>query len=128
MAPVGDLVRGFEQKISDSGTAVEMYMKCKPDSEESRAQYVKASPQALLPVTFPTLIVYGDADKDVPTAYLEPYAKEAQAGAPELVSLVCVPGVGHFEIVNAAHAAFLEGAVPAAAALLDRHVDAGAAA
>merc|ERR1712203_1133090 len=65
-APVADLMKGHEMRVSDEGNAVELYMKCKPDADGGLLEYQKASPAALLPLSFPLLVVQGDSDADVP--------------------------------------------------------------
>ena len=39
-----------------------------------------------LPVTFPLLLAFGDADTDVPPALVRSYAEQATASAPEMVT------------------------------------------
>ena len=41
-----------------------------------------------LPVTFPLLLAYGDADADVPPLLVRSYAEQAKASAPEMVTTV----------------------------------------
>jgi dipeptidyl aminopeptidase/acylaminoacyl peptidase len=49
------------------GDAVELYMKCKPDSEENIQKYKEASPIHRLPTNdVPMILVTGQGDKDVP--------------------------------------------------------------
>mmetsp|Transcript_90200 Transcript_90200/g.291601 ORF Transcript_90200/g.291601 Transcript_90200/m.291601 type:complete len:315 (-) Transcript_90200:61-1005(-) len=124
LAPVADLVLGHELRVSDEGDAVELYMKCKPDDEEGRERYAQASPAVLLPVTFPTVVAYGDADSHVPPELVSSYAKSASTGAPDLVREVCVPGIDHFDVVNAGSDAWKGHIVPALAALLETHLGA----
>eukprot|EP00435_Cladocopium_sp_Y103_P031635 s3333_g8.t1 len=125
-APVADLVKGFEMKVSDEGDAVELYMKQPPTS--GLEEYRKASPAALLPVTFPLLLAYGDADADVQPALVRSYAEQATASAPELVTTVEIPGADHFHIVNAESEAWRQAIVPALAKLVGVHFSAAAAA
>lgn len=125
-APVADLVKGFEMKVSDEGDAVELYMKQSP--AEGLEEYRKASPAALLPVTFPLLLAFGDADTDVPPALVRSYAEQATASAPEMVTTVEIPGADHFHIVNADSEAWRQAVVPALAKIVGVHFDASAAA
>ncbi|CAJ1341187.1 unnamed protein product [Effrenium voratum] len=120
-APVADLVLGHELKVSDEGDAVELYMKQAPTSPEALAEYRKASPAALLPVSFPLLVAFGDADKDVPPDLVRSYAKAAASSAPSLVSVLEIPGADHFDVVNAGSAAWLGHVVPGLGTLLEAH-------
>jgi len=111
-APVADLVKGHELRVSDEGDAVELYMKMKPDSE-GIAEYNKASPSALLPVTFPLCVVFGDADVDVPPELVRAYAQQAKSSAPELVSIVEIAEADHFDVVNASSECWSQHVIPA---------------
>lgn len=111
LAPVADLARGHEMKISDEGDAVELYMKCTP--AEAPEAYARASPSALLPVKFPLLVVFGSEDKDVPPDLVRGYADAALKASPDLVSVLEVPGSDHFDIVNGGSSAWLEQIAPA---------------
>mmetsp|Transcript_95296 Transcript_95296/g.307587 ORF Transcript_95296/g.307587 Transcript_95296/m.307587 type:complete len:276 (+) Transcript_95296:2-829(+) len=126
LAPVADLVRGHELRVSDEGDAVELYMGRQP-SGEGLAEYGRASPAALLPVDFPLLVAYGDQDQDVPPALVRDYAEAAREGAPELVSVVEAPGADHFDVVDAGSAVWLEQIVPSFAAILDQELGEAAA-
>lgn len=119
-APVAALVSAYRMRVSDEGDAVELYMKCKPDTEEGLAEYMKASPAALLPPKFPLLIVGGSEDKDVPPELVRDYVKAASLSS-ETVSSLEVPGADHFAIVNASSEAWREQIVPALAALLRKN-------
>lgn len=115
-APVADLVEGHRMQVSDEGDAVELYMKCLP--EDDGGEYAKASPAALLPVTFPVLVAYGDNDADLPPALVSGYCDSARSGSPDLVREVKIPGADHFDIVNAGSSAWLEHIVPALAVMI----------
>eukprot|EP00933_Yihiella_yeosuensis_P081291 TRINITY_DN9487_c1_g1_i2.p1 TRINITY_DN9487_c1_g1~~TRINITY_DN9487_c1_g1_i2.p1 ORF type:complete len:298 (+),score=75.20 TRINITY_DN9487_c1_g1_i2:44-937(+) len=120
-APVADLVRGYEMKISDEGDAVELYMKQAPKDETSEAEYRKASPASLLPVKFPLVIAFGDKDSDVPPELVSEYGKAAKASAPpSLVSVIEVTGADHFDVVNAGSEAWLKHICPALAEMAER--------
>ena len=110
-APVADLVRAHELRVSDEGDAVERYMKQLPTGA-GLTEYEKASPAALLPITFPLCVVYGDQDADVPPDLVRAYAEDAKRSAPELVLTVEIPGADHFQIVNAESEAWLMHIVP----------------
>lgn len=58
-----------------------------------------ASPAARLPLGAPQVVVAGGRDSIVPVATLRRYASRAKA-AGDAVSLVEVPGAGHFELVT----------------------------
>ncbi|CAE7239301.1 unnamed protein product [Symbiodinium sp. CCMP2592] len=111
-APVADLIRGYELKVSDEGDAVERYMKQAPTGS-GLEEYRKASPSALLPVTFPLCLVYGDSDTDVPPDLVRTYAKDAKSSAPALVSVLEIAGADHFQIVDARTDVWLAHIVPA---------------
>lgn len=66
LAPVADLVKGHEQRLSDDGDAIEKYMGGTP--EEIPEEYTKASPVTLLPTTVPAVVAIGSADDTVPPA------------------------------------------------------------
>eukprot|EP00434_Breviolum_minutum_P012392 symbB.v1.2.010913.t1/scaffold697.1/size171729/4 len=120
-APVADLVKAYEMKVSDEGDAVELYMKQTPTTEASLEEYRKASPAALLPVPFPLLVAFGDADADVPPQLVRDYATAARA------STVEIPGADHFDVVNAKSEAWQKAIIPALAKLLREHFDPAAA-
>eukprot|EP00927_Polykrikos_kofoidii_P073501 TRINITY_DN69531_c0_g1_i1.p1 TRINITY_DN69531_c0_g1~~TRINITY_DN69531_c0_g1_i1.p1 ORF type:complete len:357 (+),score=55.91 TRINITY_DN69531_c0_g1_i1:56-1072(+) len=126
-APVCDLVRGYNMKISDEGDAVELYMKCIPEGNASLSLYNEASPSSLLPVTFPLLIVYGDKDVDVPPNLCADYAEAARASAPELVRVERILGADHFDVVNAESEAWKSCISVALGDLFGRHIDSQAA-
>lgn len=122
MAPVADLQRGYELRVSDEGDAVELYMKCKPEDDRGRQQYLLASPAALLPATYPLLVVWGSKDVDVPPDLVSGYAAAATAGAPELVTSLEVEGADHFDVVNAGSNAWKTVIAPAISDFAARHL------
>lgn len=129
MAPVADLIKGYEMKISSEGDAVERYMGQAPDTELARIQYLNASPAALLPVCFPLLLVYGDADDDVPPCLIESYAQAAKASTSAgLMSVVRIAGADHFDVMNAQSGAWKNEIIPAMAEQISRSLGAAAAA
>lgn len=66
VSPITDMIGAFNRHLSDEGDAVEVYMKCKPDSEENISKYHEASPLHRLPSTVPIILVTGPGDQDVP--------------------------------------------------------------
>ncbi len=74
--------------------AVQLLLGGEPDAVPER--YALTSPHALLPLRVPQLLVHGDCDTDVPATLSEGYATAA-AAAGDMVELVLLPGVGHFE-------------------------------
>jgi len=63
--------------------------------------YDRSSPAAMLPLGVPQLLVHGEADDTVPVAMSRAYHAAALA-AGDVVSLVTLPGVGHFEHLDPA--------------------------
>jgi len=63
--------------------------------------YDRASPAAMLPLGVPHLLVHGEADDTVPVAMSLAYHAAAVAAGDD-VSLVTLPGVGHFEHLDPA--------------------------
>jgi acetyl esterase/lipase len=63
--------------------------------------YDRASPAAMLPLGVPQLLVHGEEDDTVPVAMSRAYHAAAVA-AGDVVSLVTLPGVGHFEHLDPA--------------------------
>ena len=120
-APVADLIRGHELRVSDEGDAVERYMKQKPVGP-GLEEYQQASPAALLPVTFPLCVIYGEKDSDVPPKLVRAYAQEAlRRSKAELVSILAIPTADHFDIVNAKTEVWLRHVVPNIAEMVGKH-------
>jgi acetyl esterase/lipase len=63
--------------------------------------YDRASPAAMLPLGVPQLLVHGEEDDTVPVAMSRAYHAAAVAAGDD-VSLVTLPGVGHFEHLDPA--------------------------
>lgn len=57
IAPITDLEAGYDQKLSDEGDAVELYMKTTPAGAPEA--YAAASPIKLLPVPARTVLIAG---------------------------------------------------------------------
>ena len=77
LAPVTDLVRGYREKISDEGNAIELYMKSTPNS--NAAAFKLASPIQLLPVSTKVIVAYGTSDVDVPPSQSQSYVEAAHS-------------------------------------------------
>ncbi|MEX0673388.1 MAG: prolyl oligopeptidase family serine peptidase [Gaiellaceae bacterium] len=67
--------------------------------------YDRASPAAMLPLGVPQLLVHGEEDDAVPVAMSRDYRAAAVAAGDD-VSLVTLPGVGHFEHLDPASEAW----------------------
>ena len=96
IAPVPDMITGYEARLSDEGDAIERYLGTEPTSEEDRKLYRRAS----LPETLatPSLLVSGTMDADVPSELVRDYY--AKCAAPE-VQLLELPCAGHYDVVTA---------------------------
>lgn len=68
-------------------------------------RYAAASPAALLPLGVTQVMVHGQADPTVPVSMSEGYVKRAVAAGDD-ATLVVLPGVGHFELIDPATAAW----------------------
>lgn len=66
-------------------------------------RYAAASPIALVPSGAPYLLVHGDADPIVPIEISERYHEAARAAGDD-VTLLTLPGAGHFELIDPASA------------------------
>jgi acetyl esterase/lipase len=71
------------------------------DELVARELYDRASPAAMLPLGVPHLLVHGEQDDTVPVAMSRAYGAAAVAAGDD-VSLVTLPGVGHFEHLDPA--------------------------
>jgi acetyl esterase/lipase len=61
--------------------------------------YRQASPSKLLPLGVPQILIWGDRDNLRPVLSGERHA-QAAAAAGDAISLVIVPGLGHFEVAS----------------------------
>ncbi len=96
-----DLVGAAEENLGDG--AVVALMEGAPRSLPQR--YHHASPLAQVGDGARVICVHGDADDTVPLSQSERYVEAAQrAGDP--ARLVVLPGVGHFELIDADHPAW----------------------
>ncbi len=68
-------------------------------------RYKLASPTALLPLGIPHVLIHGSADDTVPLEVSQAYTTAAQA-ADDLVTLVELPDVDHFAVINPHSAAW----------------------
>ncbi|CEM27843.1 unnamed protein product [Vitrella brassicaformis CCMP3155] len=85
IAPVADLIEGYEQKLSDEGDAVERYMKMRPtDSVAAREAYMRASPAHQLPNRVPQALILGRRD----------------TGHESSVRLYSIESADHFDLVD----------------------------
>jgi acetyl esterase/lipase len=98
VAPITDLVAGFEARLSDEGDAVPLYMKGTPS--ELPDAYAAASPIEQLPLKVPTIVVSGAKDTDVPTAHIAPYSVAVGANRQEETDSIHFQ---HMEMENADH-------------------------
>jgi len=105
-APVADLVRAHELGLS--GGVVSEFLGGTPAERAER--YRAASPQLMLPLGVPQLILHGTADDTVPIEISRGYARAARAAGDE-VELLELPDAGHMEFLDpasTAHAALCE--------------------
>jgi acetyl esterase/lipase len=101
LAGVCDLDAGAVADLGDG--AVRGFLGGGPDAVPHR--YRSASPAALVPLGVPQLLVHGDADRKVPIAQSQTYARTA-ADAGDRVTLVTLPGEGHMAPVDPDNAAW----------------------
>jgi len=99
-APVADLVRAYELAVG--GSAVRELLGGSP--EQCPGRYQAASPQALLPLEVPQLIIHGAADDVVPIEMARRYTETSRAAGDE-VELLELPDTGHMEFLDPASAA-----------------------
>jgi len=66
---------------------------------EMPARYALASPRQLLPLGLPQILIHGDADENVPIELSRTYQAAAIA-AGDSVTLVELPGVDHFAVID----------------------------
>lgn len=80
LAPVTDLVRGYQEGIGDA--AVAEFFRASP--EELSEVYAAASPMLRLPPRGDVLVVHGDDDARVPVAHSLDYVDAARAAGAEI--------------------------------------------
>jgi acetyl esterase/lipase len=101
LAGVLDLERAAREGVG--GSAAARLVGGRPDQVPER--YAIASPAALLPIGVRQVLVHGEGDGIVPSDLSRAHARAAQA-AGDRCELVALPGVGHFEVIDAEHAAW----------------------
>ncbi|KAF8821367.1 hypothetical protein IE077_002114 [Cardiosporidium cionae] len=104
IAPVTDLIKGYEGKLGDAESGVhacEGYMKSSPyDSEYAMNEYKMASPCSYLPNLVPQIIVGGMQDLDIPLWMLQEYKHIADSTRGSSVSMKILPDADHFDLIN----------------------------
>jgi len=111
VAPVADLVACHERGLSDDGDAAATYVGGAPVDAQRLAAACptrSALPRALGRCDL--LVATGGDDADVPPDLSRAlYATAAAAAPPDrAVALLEIPGADHYDVTNAAHAAFAE--------------------
>jgi acetyl esterase/lipase len=101
LAPVADLVRASQLKLSDG--VVDQLMGGAPDEVPQR--YALASPLSRLPLGVAQVVIHGTADTAVPAELGERYVSAAQA-AGDPAELELLAGVDHFDIIDPRTSAF----------------------
>jgi acetyl esterase/lipase len=87
------------------GTAVSSLLAGLPENIPER--YRQASPLALSPIGVDQVLIAGREDRIVPILHVEPYFKKARRDG-EIIELIVVPAVGHFELTAPGSAAWKE--------------------
>ncbi len=95
LAPVADLRRGFELKLSRG--VVGDLLGGSPSEVPER--YAKASPIELLPIKPPQRLIHGIDDDIVPIEVSRRYADAAHSRGSD-AALTEVPACGHFELID----------------------------
>jgi acetyl esterase/lipase len=106
LAPVADLRLAHE--LGCGNGAVENFMGGSP--EKLPEPYRTASPEALLPLGAPQLLIHGSGDEDVPVEISRRYARAARAAGDD-IDYVELSDAGHMDFADpktAAHAALCE--------------------
>jgi len=101
LAGVCDLDAADVADLGDS--AVRGFLGGGPDAVPHR--YRSASPAALVPLGVPQVLIHGDADRKVPIAQSQRYARAA-VDAGDRVALVELPGEDHMALVDPDSAAW----------------------
>lgn len=95
LAGVLDLEQGYRLNLGEG--AVADFLQGSPDTVPER--YAAASPGALLPLGIPQVLVHGTEDTRVPLGISLLYAQAARA-AGDQVTLIELPGVDHFALID----------------------------
>jgi pimeloyl-ACP methyl ester carboxylesterase len=101
LAPVADLIAAHRLRLGDD--AVFGLLGGRPDALPDR--YASADPMAHLPLKVRTVIVHGTDDERVPVELARDYA-EAAARTGDDTTLVELPGVEHFAVIDPLSAAW----------------------
>ena len=94
LAPIADMIFGFEQGQCEG--ALTVVMGGEPD--KVKQHYADGSPRELLPLGVPQTHIIGTADTEM-LDNTKPYIDAAKSAGDD-ATLITVPDVGHFEIVD----------------------------
>ena len=100
LAPVADLERAVAWDICVDASDVLVG----GHPRKVAGNYYQGSPAALLPLGIPHVNINGELDDTVPIDYVHQFVRTARACGDD-ATLMGVPGVGHFEIVEPDHPA-----------------------
>jgi acetyl esterase/lipase len=95
LAGIDDLVAGVYEDLGSD--AVERFMGSAP--KQVPDAYSVASPDELLPLGVPQVIVYGTNDAVVPPDQSSAYAGKAKKAGDE-VTVIAVKGAGHYDVID----------------------------
>jgi acetyl esterase/lipase len=95
LAPVADLRRGWELKLSSN--VVEEFLGGSPAAVAER--YRAASPMEMVPIGVRQRVIHGDRDEVVPVAMSRAYVAAARASGDDC-TLTEPQGAGHFELID----------------------------
>lgn len=96
LAGVVDLMLAWQLHLSND--AVVDLLGGTPSEVPER--YTSASPAALLPLGIPQVLIHGTEDTNVPLEVSQAYAAAAKT-ANDQVTLIVLPGIDHFDVINA---------------------------
>ena len=110
LAPVIDLIRSWEERVSDEGDAIELFMKGKTP-ETHPLTYHQASIPSRLPFLSPTTIFIGSDDKDVPPhlilEFRDCFITDRDCDSQYPIEVIIIDEANHFTIVDPTHSHFL---------------------
>jgi acetyl esterase/lipase len=95
LAPVADLREAYRRGLGDGAAAA--LLGGGPDEVADR--YAAADPVALVPIGCPITVVHGERDVQVPLDLSRRFADAAAAAGGE-VTLVQLPGIDHFQVID----------------------------
>jgi acetyl esterase/lipase len=101
LAPVADLRRAFELRLSD--TVVAEFLRGSPANVPER--YRAASPIEMVPLGVEQRVIHGVNDNVVPISISRDYVAAARSHGDD-ATLTEVPGAGHFELIDPRSAAW----------------------